>query len=439
MWNIKMSSKFFMKYARSYNSLAGTRWRSGLTKSISGFVLLLIFSQAVQAQIYKCENDAGEIIFSDEPCAKNEASTRLKWLKNTPASKKKPISSNRGSSSRAKQTAKKARKNNQAYVLLSLLTTTQLELETATVRSSLDENTTDAPELLLPDGITIDLLTVDKILLAPARGKGGLQVQFIMDDGYEEIKIINQPYPVISGEAKIGRFSKSLADIKRIEFFNSKKLLKLRGDKRAHKKNKKTTTGKKTIESRGKAEETPVIELDLSHEVMAGEKSTGQITAPVKTYDGQSEINRAKPAVKVVADKNLQVKKLSPEYRQKAKKNTGTKKLSFSTVAKAQVNFVNDTKSWLLKSSLGSSRSSQKADGQSFILNNREHIPYDKIKSIRVRPTADRSKLVVAVALKSGEIKMENMSKPFTRIVGRTASGTFNHSLLEIKSISFQH
>ncbi len=436
MWNIKMSSKFFMKYGRSYNSPARTKWRSGLTKPISGFVLLLIFSQAVQAQIYKCENDAGEINFSDEPCAKNEASTRLKWLKNTPASKKKHTSPNRGSSSRAKQTAKKARKNNQAYVLLSLLTTTQLELETATVRSSLDENITDAPELLLPDGITIDLLKVDKILLSPARGKGGLQVQFIMADGYEEIKIINQPYPVISGEAKIGRFSKSLADIKRIEFFNSKKLLKLRGDKRAHKKN---TSGKKTIESRGKAEETPVIELDLSHEVMAGKKSTGQITAPVKAYDGQSEINRAKPAVKVVADKNLQVKKLSPEDRQKAKKNTGTKKLSASTAAKAQVNFVNDTKSWLLKSSLGSSRSSQKADGQRFILNNREHIPYDKIKSIRVRPTADRSKLVVAVALKSGEIKMENMSKPFTRIVGRTASGTFNHSLLEIKSISFQH
>ena len=377
-------------------------------QQITRILLLMIMSQVmshtVQAQIYKCENSVGDINFSDEPCSKGEASTRLNWLKSTPAAKRKKPSSS-GVYAQAKKTAAKARKNNQAYVLLSLLTTTRLELETATLRSSLGDAATEAPELLLPDGITVDLLKVDKILFSRTYGKTGLRARFIMADGYEQEVIIHKPYPVISGESKIGRFSKSIEDIKQVEFFNSKKLLKARGKKTVPKQNKKAGTGKTAVAAAAR-EKPAVIELDLSHEEMP----------PAGSSKKTLHKNAAKPEIKVL-----------PSKQAPAVSNN-----------KAQVIFVDDRQTWVLKASLGSSRNSKKSASQRFILNDREQIPYDQIKTIRVRPTADRSKLVVAVALKSGEIKMENMLKPFTRILGNTGSGTFNHSLLDIKSISFQ-
>jgi len=370
-------------------------------KQLIAFIFLLFTSHAVQAQVYKCENNMGEINFSDEPCSRGETSTRLNGIKSTPSSKQKKQSSR---SVQTKKTAKKARKNNEAYVLLSLLTTTQLELETATLRSSLADETTESPELLLPDGITVDLLKVDKILLSRTQtSKSKLKAQFIMNDGFKQEIFIKKPYPVISGEAKIGRFSKSLGDIKVIEFFNSKKLLKARSNKKiVQKESKKTTTANKKPKPPAQ-NETPVIELDLSNEIKPSSVS--------------------KPEIKVVSGKN------SP-----TKKPTSIKKAS----SKIQVDFVNEKKAWLNKSSLGSSRNNNQANGHKFILNDSEHIPYDKIKSIRVRPTSDKSRLVVAVALKNGEIKMENMSQPFTRVLGNTGSGSFDHSLLDIKSISFQ-
>ena len=377
-------------------------------------LVLISFAHMASAQVYKCESDAGNIIFSDEPCKKGEYSTRLNWLKTKPSGQKSRKASD-SVSSRAKKTARKAKRNNEAYVLLSLLTTTQLELETASLRSSLRDEETDGPELILSDGITVDLLKVDKMLMSSSLGKNKMRVRFIMNDGYEEEKIITRPYPVITGEAKIGRFSKSLDDIKRIEFFNSEKLLKARGDKLALKKRKKSRGSKKT-DTDTKSDETPVIELDLSHEVRS-EKTFVPKVRPVT-------------AKKTAKDTSLPVKKLTPNNVKQTSKPPSEKRIP--------VVFSNDKKTSLIRSSLGSSRGSQTTAGQQFILNDREHIPFDKIKSIRVRPTGDKNKLVVAVALKTGEIKMENMSQPFTRIQGETGSGRFNYSLLEIKSISFQ-
>lgn len=380
--------------------------------------LLLLYSHMVLAQVYKCETDAGNIIFSDEPCKKGQESTRLNWLKSKPSSYKKSTASG-GVSLRAKKTARKAKRNNEAYVLLSLLTTTQLELETASLRSSLGNEKTQGPELLLSDGISVDLLKVDKMLIASSPRKNQIRVRFIMNDGYEEEKIIIKPYPVITGEAKIGRFRKSLEDIKRIEFFNSKKLLNLRGDKLVLKEKKKPLGSKKSIAA-PKKKEVPVIELDLSHEVRARQTPAPKI--------------RTSTAKKVGSDSQLPVKKLSPGDVKQNAKQTVTK----PSLKLVPVTFANDKKTSLLRASLGSSKGSLTASGQQFILNDREHIPYDKIKSIRVRPTGDKNKLVVAVALKTGEIKMQNMSQPFTRVQGETGSGRFDHSLLDIKSISFQ-
>jgi len=365
-------------------------------------IFFVFFNSVATAQIYRCENDMGDINFSDEPCAQNENSTRVKWLK-TPTAKNKGLSSQknlrtktlRSQNLRSQRTAQKAKQNNEAYVLLSLLTTTQLELETASLRSTLDNETTELPELLFSDGIIVDLLKVDEINIFYTLGKSELRLQFVMNDGYEESKIVKKPFPIISGEAKIGRFSKSLEDIKRIEFFNSEKLLISQEKNLSNNKKKiiKKNKHKEKISSDSTVtDKSPVIELDLSHEVKTEKKPS--------------------PKVK-------------PQNVVK------------QTTSKVQVVFIDDRKIWLAKSSLDSAREGTKSAIAGFILSQSEHIPFAKIKSIKVRPTKDHSELVVAVSLTTGEIKMANMSKPFTRIIATSEAKVFERSLLHIKSINF--
>ena len=369
------------------------------------FLVVLGLSHSVQAQVYRCENNIGAIRFSDEPCSKGEVSERLNWLKDTGSRKKyskKPTSSN---TTQAKKTAKKAKKNNEAYVLLSLLTTTQLELETSSLRSSLNGKTTEVPELILSDGITVDLLRVQKIIVTHQYGKTKLQMRFIMDDGYEEIKAMHKPFPVISGSARIGRFRKSLQDIKQIEFFNSKMLLKELGNKVPQNKSSSITKPmvKKALP---KKDEVSVIELDLTHQL---------------------------PQKKVIPLKNKQ-KEVKNSSQTSKKRVPKPQKASQTT--DIQVDFVNKKKMILHRNDLASAKGSQKSRGARFIFSNKETIPFTEIQSIRVRPTG-KNQLLVAVKLKTQEIKMEVMSTPYTRIIGKTATGSFEHSLSEIKSISF--
>ncbi|MCP3850935.1 MAG: DUF4124 domain-containing protein [Gammaproteobacteria bacterium] len=382
-----------------------------MTKRFSFILLILLFSFSVQAQVYKCENDAGEIKFSDEPCSKGEDSERLDWLKGATSTYKKKIKRKSARATQAQKTAKKAKKADEAYVLLSLLTTTQLELKTASLKSSLKDQVTTGPELLLSDGLTIDLLKVDKILMAYQSSTRKLQARFIMDDGYEELKILDKPFPKLSGEAKIGRFEKSLEDIKQIQFFNSKKLLK-RADKKSleeHPIAKKSTLASKpelsqknsTIEKTSIVQtDVPVIELDLSHQVAS---------VPAKKLTKN-------PKVKVVSQKKL-IKEIPK--------------------ADVLVDLVNKTQFVLKKTGMSSSKGGKQSRGQHFFISDKQQIPYDSIKTIKVRPTS-KKQLIVAVELKSKEIKMEVMSPPFTRIIGKSDSGPFNHSLAEIISISFK-
>lgn len=383
---------------QSHNLMKTIDMKALSIKSIIFFSLLL--SNVLQAQIYKCQNSIGETNFSDEPCVKGESSTRLKNLEfNTPkrqqgkaqaAQQKKSLKT-----SRSQRTAQKAEKNNEAYVLLSLKTTTQLELETNSLRSTLHDEMTELPELVLSDGIIVDLLIVNKILIAHKYGKKQLHVKFIMDDGYEETKIIKKPFPTISGKAKIGRFSKSLGDIKQIEFFNSAKLRKQRAaaEKLSGKNKIKKQKQNKIVTAA--AEQSAVIELDLSHQLEAT----------------QSTDNK-----KIKQGKSLKKSKMSN---------------------KVQVVLVDGRKIRLIKSSLNSSREGRKSGAADFILNDHESIPFAQIKAIKIRPTQDKNSLVVAVSLKNGEIKMENMSKPFTRISATSDADVFDRSLLNIKSISF--
>ena len=395
-----------------------------IIKQLSFTVLLFwAMNQALWAQVFKCEAENGKISFSDEPCAKGESSSRLNWLKGATSTGKKKYKAKK-KVSRESKTAKKAKKENEAYVLLSLLTTTQLELETASLRSSLNGERSDAPELILSDGIIVDLLKVDKIILNSKYAREGIQARFIMDDGYSEVKILKKPYPVISGSAKIGRFSKSLDDIKQIEFFNSKKLLKLRAKqqkkqhlakekasptkikkaeaKKTHSKSKPKPSPK--VASVNTQSDTPVIELDL----------TAQVAKEMTTA-------KKKPQVKVVA---------------KSQSTTKTQPV-ISPETPISVRFTNDKVMALKKQGLSSSKGKQKKTEQYFILSEKEKIAYADIKAIKIRPTSNKASLIVAIELKSKEIRMEVMSRPFTRIIARSRSSRFDHSLLEIKAINF--
>lgn len=382
-------------------------YMKALTIKSTIFVSLLLLSNVLQAQIYKCENSTGETNFSDEPCVKGENSTRLKNLEfNTPKrhqgqdqamQQKKSLKT-----SRSQRTAQKAEKNNEAYVLLSLKTTTQLELETNSLRSTLYDEVTELPELVLSDGIIVDLLIVNKILISHKYGEKQLRVKFIMDDGYEETKIIKKPFPIITGKAKIGRFSKSLGDIKQIEFFNSAKLRKERSESEKLLSKNKIKKQNNTMVKETKQQST-VIELDLSHQLEAKQSTDNK-----KIKQGKS------------LKKPEKEPKPAPEMTNKV-----------------QVVLVDDRKIRLIKSSLNSSREGKKSSATGFILNDHETIPFTQIKAIKIRPTQDKNSLVVAVSLKSGEIKMENMSRPFTRISAASEADVFDRSLLNIKSISF--
>lgn len=401
------------------NSKANLRI-TGAGLSLVVLVFLIVYSNPVWSAVYKCEDDNGNIIFSDEACKKSQSGTKLRWLKNTHSAKK----SKRSKTLTVEQkTARKAKKNNEAYVLLSLLTTTKLELETKTLRSNLDGEVSDRPELMLSDGITVDLLDVDKMLISHKPGADELSLHFIMQDGYEETRIIKKPFPVISGDARLGSFTKSLEDIKQIEFFNSKKLRKKRKQHKniAAKKSSGTTRHKAGKNKLNKAKkEVPIIELDLSDEVASAPKvksvkEFGNVSSPV-----------AQPKIKVVpksttTPENQELKPVIPSIQGK----------------RLPVVFADDKTTFLERGTLSSRKGDKTAPQGIFVLNNKEQISYTEIKSIRIRPTADKSRLVVAVALKSGEIKMENMSQPFTRIQGRSDKGRFDFSLLDIKSISF--
>jgi len=358
-------------------------------------ISLLLISATIQAQVYKCVNSAGEIRFSDEGCKKGESSSRLKWLNNSPSAYKKKIDP---VVLQAKKTARKAKKSNKAYVILSLITTTQLELETATVRTSYNDESTEAPELILPDGITVDLLKVDKIILSSQYGKKSIKARFIMADGYQETKILKKPYPVISGAAKIGRFSKSLGDIKKIEFFNSQKLLQERADK------PKIVQKKRKLKSKPEKKNIPVIDLDLTHEIV-----------------NEKPLNKSKPEIKVAAKNDPQ-------------KNSRSATGQTNSV---EIQLTNNKKIIAQKTSLATTRGDQTSVKQYFIVDNRRQIPFNKIKQIKVRSMKTNSALLVAIELLDKEIKMEVMPAPYTRIIGTSSQGSFNYSLAEIKSMSF--
>lgn len=369
------------------------------TKKLAYILLLFIFiifhySAISHAQIYKCKNKAGEINFSDEVCVKGEKSTRLDMQISTPTLK--------GHRGKDEPIAPLKKVRTDAYTLVSLLSRSQVELNTASIQSVLNGQTSELPELLLSDGIAIDLLNVDKITISHVISTDKTSMQIIMQDGYQETKIISEPFPDIIGKARIGSFRKSLEDIRQIEFFNSHKVPIKAMKESLHIKSQSLSAHQPTKDKidatpkgQQRKETSKVIELDLTREIET--KSTKQFIP------------------------------------QKIKKLPLPKK-NFNM---AQLIFIDDRQIEIEKHSIGSSREGHQTQTAHFILNAQDKIPFNEIKSIKVRPNKDKSQLVVAVSLKSREIKMENMSKPFTRVQVTSNMVTIDYSLLDIKSISF--
>jgi len=353
--------------------------------------LLLIYS-SVQAQVYKCENSIGEVRFSDEVCKKGESTRRLNWLSSSAkAPKNKPVKKTNNN------VARQIARNNEAYALLSLLTNTRLELDTVSLRSSYKDESTDAPELILPDGIIVDLLKVDKIILTSQRSKKRLKAHFIMLNGYEEVKILKSPYPIIKGKTQIGRFSQSLKDIKKIEFFNSKILWNktFASDNTPYRES--ISVKEKERATRKHLQKSPIIDLDLSHQIQEQNQPKVVLTTA-----------KPKPVEKV---KQIQ------------------------TGFPIQVKLVNKQTLYLQESELTSSKGEQQSRGQHFIINDTIQIPFNTIKQIKIRPMATNSALLVAIELMNKEIKMEVMLRPYTHLMGKSRAGQFERSLSDIKSI----
>lgn len=385
---------------------------------VIALLILFSFSSACSA-VYKCEDDFGRIRFSDEPCSRGESSTRVKGITSAAAKKRSP--------KREVKTSRKKIKSKEPVVLISLLTTTRLELKTASLSSSRGDESSQGIELVLPDGIKLDLTKVSTIRIRKSTRNNEIIAHIVMHDGFESIQTIPKPYPVISGDINIGRFSKSLQDIKTMEFFNSDKLPpKQKPDKIV---NKPAAYPKNTAQSdHPDKQEVPVIELDLS------EKSQSETTA--KTVPG------AKIKISAIPDRqNVSAStSISPDVITKSATVVPAKKPLPRPVKQSQnahVTLVNDSHINLQKSTMASQRGKISAP-QQLVLSNNVKISFKAIKQIKVRPTGDQSAIVVAVHLLTGEIKMENMSRPFTLVSGQSGSQHVSRSLLEIKSIHLQ-
>jgi len=394
-----------------------------IIRKISPFfvILLLIFISMSSAwpAVYQCEDEFGGVKFSDEPCSRGESSKRINWLKSSytnPAKK-------HNTKSQAKSSRKKI-KSSEPVVLVSLLTTTQLQIKTDTLTSSRGGETGEYLELLLADGIRLDLTKVNTIQIKKSTRNNEIIAHIVMSDGFENTQIIPEPYPIISGDINIGRFSKSLQDIKTMEFYNSSKL------PQKYKKEKVVSQSKHQYQKQAQAqanntnrsakEEVPVIELDMSEKVQATTSAKPVADPKIKT----SEIPYRQSA-HTVAETAARPADQKPASRANQHSQN------------AELTLVNDRRLKLQKNTMGSQRGSAAAQNK-LILSKNVQVPYKDIKQIKIRPTADKSAVVVAVHLLTGEIKMENMSRPFTLISGQSGSQNFSGSLLEIKSVRFQ-
>ncbi len=386
--------------------------------TIALIVLLLItafcFSHSVWSAVYKCENDFGKVKFSDEPCARGESSSRIKWLKpgSTAAAK------NRRKKSPSKSSQLKIH-TQQPVALVTLLTTTQLKLSTESLSSSRGNEISENLELILADGIRLDLSRVKNINIKKSTRSNEILAHIVMADGYESLQTIAKPFPIISGDINIGRFSKSLADIKTLEFFNSNKLpQKQKKHKLATHEQLKPAPETAAPMNR---EEVPVIELDMSEPAQQKNSFNPAIEPKIKTSaipyrQNSAAANVAEQQTNTNTDNNKPVSR------------------PVNTSQMAEVTLINDKRSRLQKNTLESRRGTASAR-QQLILSNNIRIPFKDIKQIKVRPASDKSAIVVAVHLLTGEIKMENMSPPFTEISGQSGSQHFSRSLLEVKSI----
>jgi hypothetical protein len=397
-------------------------------------ILLILFSiTSAWSAIYKCEDDFGQVKFSDESCSRGESSSRINWLK---SSYKKPVKKH-STKSQAKTSRNKI-KTKDPVVLITLLTTTQLQLKTGSLTSSRGNESSDGIELVLPDGIRLDLTKVNTISIKKSTRNNEIIAYIVMEDGFESIQAIPKPYPVISADINIGRFSKSLEDIKTMYFFNSDKLpqplpqqlsqpipQKQKKDNAVSQSKQKSHLKSKTRSAR---QEVPVIELDLSDPEQSefSARSVAEPKIKISAIPYRQNISDTDKAATNTAAKNTsKAENKKTVYR--------SKKYSQN----AEVTLVNESRLSLRKNSMGSQRGTTAAPHK-LLLSNNVQIPYKEIKQIKVRPTSDKSAIVVAVHLLSGEIKMENMSRPFTLISGRNGSQNFSRSLLEIKSVRFQ-
>lgn len=378
-------------------------------------LLLTLSVQLALAKVFRCENVDGETVFSDEPCA-GGASTEIKWLpkqyKTRPPEKKRlPV--------------KTTEDADQAYAIVTMLTSTKIRLLTETVGSSRGAMVNENNELILPDGLIIDFLEVKKITVKKNVLKNALAVRFEMRDGNSDIIEISSPYPVIKGRTKIGKFSKSLEDIKSIEFFNSDKLSPGPGlDKKSGKA------------AAVKPEETPVIELDLS-----GDAGSSSGPVPAKHVAPVKELPPSNPGMsRAVAKPRIKVLPVNRHDEitgaQQARRNTD-KPPSLLT-DEVQVILQNESLVIFDESSMRSARAGGAESAGQLVLKDNLKIGFNEMKAIRVRKTEAGNAIVLAVHLLTGEIKMENMLPPFTIISGNSGNGDRHLPLNEIQSIRFQ-
>lgn len=180
-------------------------------------LIMLIIPFSANADFYKCIDDNGNITFSDTPCSKD--AVKLKgysyYDKSDDVTDNQIIRDNE--SSNVKNTSCKVNPDT-AKAIVRFTNGEQIILSTKTMKSNRGMSWHLGNNLALPSGINVPFLRMKNIEIKKAYDDSFIKINIKMCNGETYYEKIKKPWLSISGETAVGRFSKSLIDIKSIEF-----------------------------------------------------------------------------------------------------------------------------------------------------------------------------------------------------------------------------
>jgi len=170
-------------------------------------LLLCMHAIPGHAEIYKCTDTGGKLIFSDQPCPQNTRSEQIESVQDTEATPR-----------RADKASTPSRDAPRGKATVVLKEGGRIILETKSMQSSRGLTWHLTNDLVLPNGIHIAYKNMKRIDVERGATRDKARVTISLRNGHQETATIDSPMLYISGDSTLGKFNKQLHEIKRIEF-----------------------------------------------------------------------------------------------------------------------------------------------------------------------------------------------------------------------------